>query len=214
MQISRSHVVLRLLRRVLRRTFPVTGVLLALAAAWLAGLLWYAAAMPERLEDADSPTDAIVVLTGGTERLDTGLTLLRQKMGRKLFVSGVYRGVDVAELLRLSRQKPDEVECCIVLGHAADNTVGNAVETAAWMHSEGYHSLRLVTSNYHMERSLLEFRYAMPDVTIVPHPVFPHKVKLSQWWLWPGTAHLVAAEYTKFLGAHLRHWIEILEDYS
>ncbi|HVI51980.1 MAG TPA: YdcF family protein [Candidatus Sulfotelmatobacter sp.] len=214
MVISRFPLLLRFLRRTVRRVFPLTGIGLALAAAWLAGLLWYAAVMPEQLDDSTTATDAIVVLTGGTERLDTGLNLLRQKMGRKLFVSGVYRGVDVSELLRLSRQKPDEVECCIVLGHAADNTVGNAVETAAWMRSEGFHSLRLVTSNYHMERSLLEFRYAMPDVTIVPHPVFPHKVKLSQWWLWPGTAHLIAAEYTKFLGAHLRHWIELLEDYS
>jgi len=200
--------------RSFRRIFRWTGAPLALGVAWLAGLLWYAAIMPERIEDATTPTDAIVVLTGGTERLDTGLALLRQKMGGKLFVSGVYRGVDVTELLRLSRQKPDEVECCIVLGHAADNTVGNAVETAAWMRAEGFHSLRLVTSNYHMQRSLLEFRYAMPDVAIVPHPVFPHKVMLSQWWLWPGTAHLIAAEYTKFLGAHLRHWAELLEETS
>lgn len=197
--------------RTSRLLFRWTGVPLALAAAWVAGMLWYAATMPEQIEAADSPTDAIVVLTGGSERLETGLELLRRKQGQKLFVSGVYRGVDVAELLRLSRQKPDEVECCIVLGHAADNTVGNAVETAAWMRQEGFHSLRLVTSNYHMRRSLLEFGYAMPDVTIVPNPVFPHKVKLSQWWLWPGTAHLIAAEYTKFLGAHLRHWIEMLE---
>jgi len=200
------------LHRAYRLLFRWTGVPLALAIFWLAGLLWYASVIPGSLEDSDSPTDAIIVLTGGTERLETGLDLLRRKMGQKLFVSGVYRGVDVSELLRLSRQKPDEVECCIVLGHTADNTVGNAVETAAWMQAEGFHSLRLVTSNYHMQRSLLEFRYAMPQVAIVPHPVFPHKVKLSQWWLWPGTAHLIAAEYTKFLGAHLRHWVEMLEE--
>lgn len=185
---------------------------LVLAGAWLAGFFWYGADVPSQLSDQTTPTDAIVVLTGGSERLDTGLTLLRQKMGRKLFVSGVYRSIDVAELLRLSRQKPDEVECCIVLGHAADNTVGNAVETAAWMRAEGYHSLRLVTANYHMRRSLLEFRHAMPDATIIPHPVFPDKVKQGLWWLWPGTAHLIASEYTKYLAAHLRHWAEPMEE--
>lgn len=199
-------------RRAYRLLFRWTGVPLALGAVWLAGLLWYAASMPDRVEDADSPTDAIVVLTGGTERLETGLDLLRRRLGQKLFVSGVYHSVDVAELLRLSRQKPDEVECCIVLGHTADNTMGNAVETAAWMREEGFRSLRLVTSNYHMQRSLLEFRYAMPDATVVPNPVFPDKVKTGQWWLWPGTAHLIIAEYVKFLGAHLRHWIGMLED--
>src|SRR5574340_600004 len=105
-----------LFRRLRRTLFRWSGLPTALAAAWLAGLIWYAASMPEQIDDSTSATDAIVVLTGGSERLETGVALLRQKMGRKLFVSGVYRGVDVAELLRLSRQKPDEVECCIVLG--------------------------------------------------------------------------------------------------
>jgi len=199
------------LRRIARLIFRWTGAPLALALAWLAGLLWFAATMPQQVEDTATPTDAIVVLTGGSERLETGLGLLRQKMGAKLFVSGVYRGVDVAALLHLAKQKPDEVDCCITLGHAADNTVGNAVETAAWMRSQGYHSLRLVTANYHMRRSLLEFGYAMPEATILAHPVFPDKVKLDNWWRWPGTAHLIVAEYNKFLGAHLRHWAEMLE---
>ncbi len=185
---------------------------LLLGAAWLGGLIWYAADMPAQVDDMATPTDAIVVLTGGTERLDTGLALLRQHKARKLFVSGVYRGIDVAKLLRLSRQKPDEVECCIVLGHAADNTVGNAIETAAWMRAEGYHSLRLVTSNYHMRRSLMEFRHAMPRTTIIAHPVFPDTVKQHLWWIRPGTAHLIASEYSKYLAGQVRHWAEPLEE--
>jgi len=193
------------LRRLTRLAFTWTGALAVLALAWLAGFIWYAADMPDRVADTLTATDAIVVLTGGSERLDTGLSLLRQKMGRKLFVSGVYHGVDVAELLRLTRQKPDEVECCIILGHAA-------VETAAWMHAEGFHTLRLVTANYHMRRSLLEFHEAMPDTLIIPHPVFPDTVKQGQWWMWPGTAHLIATEYTKYLAAQVRHWVETLED--
>jgi uncharacterized SAM-binding protein YcdF (DUF218 family) len=193
-------------RALLRSLLPV------LVAAWLAGLFWYAADVPDQLNDPTTPTDAIVVLTGGSERLDAGLALLRQKMGRKLFVSGVYRGIDLAELLRLSRQKPEEVDCCIVLGHAADNTVGNAIETAAWMREEGFHSLRLVTANYHMRRSLLEFRHAMPDAIIIPHPVFPDNVKQEKWWMWPGTAHLITTEYVKYLAAQMRHWAESVED--
>ena len=43
-----------------------------------------------------------------------------------------------------------------MLGREADNTHGNARETAGWMRGEGYRSLRLVTSWYHMRRSLLE----------------------------------------------------------
>jgi uncharacterized SAM-binding protein YcdF (DUF218 family) len=191
--------------------FRWSGLPLIPALAWLGGFFWYAGSVPNQLDDATTPTDAIVVLTGGSERLETGLALLREGKGRKLFVSGVSHGVDMALLLRQSRQRFDDLECCIVLGHAADNTLGNAAESAAWMHAEGYHSLRLVTGNYHMRRSLLEFRLAMPDLVIIPHPVFPENVKQSQWWLWPGTAHLIASEYTKYLATWVRHWAEVPE---
>lgn len=187
-----------------RWTLRATTAAAAAGTLWLGGFLWFALTLPERVADPDTPTDAIVVLTGGSERLSTGIALLRDGKARKLFVSGVYRGVEVAELLRLSRQTPQEVECCIVLGYAADNTEGNAVETAAWMAREGFTSLRLVTGSYHMRRSLLEFRGAMPAVRMVPHPVFPGAVRLRDWWRWPGTAHLIATEYMKYLVALAR----------
>lgn len=174
---------------------------------WLAGLVWFATSLPDAVSDPETPTDAIVVLTGGSERLATGIELLRHKRARKLFVSGVYRGVEVAELLKLSRQKPEEVECCIVLGYAAESTEGNAVETAAWMSLEKFESLRLVTGSYHMRRSLLEFQSVMPGVRVVPHPVFPTTVKQDEWWLWPGTTHLIATEYMKYLVAVARQSI-------
>ncbi len=197
---------MRSLRRLMRRRYAVraaaTGAVLALA--WLFGLVWFAATLPRNVDDPLRRTDAIVVLTGGSERLSTGFELLAQKKAHKLFVSGVYRGVEVNELLRLSRQTPTEMECCIVLGYAAESTEGNATETAAWMAKEKFRSLRLVTANYHMRRSLLEFQGVMPDVEVVPHPVFPDSVKQDRWWLWPGTALLITTEYMKYLVALAR----------
>ncbi len=175
-----------------------------LALAWLAGLLWFVFAIPDRVADETTRTDAIVVLTGGAGRLDEGFALLRRHMAKKLLVSGVYRGIDAAELLRQTGQKDDDLLCCIVLDHMADNTLGNAVETAAWMRTEGFTSLRLVTGNYHMRRSLLEFRRAMPTVVIIPHPVFPDTVKRSNWLTSPAASHLVISEYMKYLAVSLR----------
>jgi uncharacterized SAM-binding protein YcdF (DUF218 family) len=171
---------------------------------WLVGLFWFAAELPHRVSDPDRPTDAIVVLTGGSGRLTQGLELLSQGRGQKLFVSGVYRGVDITELFRVRRESPDEFQCCVALGHEADDTRGNAVETATWMREQGFASLRLVTANYHMPRSLMEFRHALPETEIVPHPVFPPGFKLSDWWRWPGSAALLATEYSKYLVAWLR----------
>jgi len=173
--------------------------------AWAVGLIWFAGHVP-RPSDGPPPdgrTDAIVVLTGGSGRLDAGLRLLAEGQAGKVFVSGVARGVDVDQLLRIARRRPEDFACCIAVGYAADNTAGNARETASWMRAQGYRSLRLVTANYHMPRSLVEFRSAMPGVEIVPHPVFPPQFKLDGWWRWPGTAALLASEYSKYLLARI-----------
>lgn len=194
------------------RWFRSVLLLAALALlAWTGGLVWYATDIPRAVEDVETATDAIVVLTGGSERLGAGIALLRKGLGARLFISGVHRTVDIQELLRQSQPPAEDLAPLIVLGHAADNTVGNAAETAAWMRAERFRSLRLVTANYHMRRSLEEFRWAMPGVAILPHPVFPDKVRRDDWWMWPGTAQLIASEYVKYLAARLRHWAETVE---
>ena len=119
-------------------------------------------------------------------------------------MSGVYHGVDITELFRVRQQPPDEFACCVVLGHEADDTQGNALETAAWMDESGYRSLRLVTATYHMPRSLLEFRQVLPDAEIIPHPVFPTNFRRNDWWRWPRSASLVASEFNKYLVARVR----------
>ncbi len=176
-----------------------------LVGAWGYGLVRFAEAIPETVADADTPTDAIVVLTGGSERLSTGLRLLADGKAGKVFVSGVHESVDIAELLKTAGNPPEELEPRVETGHGAQDTAGNAVETAAWMRDHGYRSLRLVTASYHMPRSLLEFRFALPEATVVPHPVFPGHVKRERWWLWPGTTALIIGEYHKFLLAWLDH---------
>lgn len=182
------------------------GILLGAGLAWCAGFLWFVASVPSRVADPATRTDAIVVLTGGSERIATGMRLLEDGMGRKLFISGVHHDVDMPEILRLAKADRPGVECCVVLGYAAPDTVGNATETAQWMWREHFASLRLVTGAYHMPRSLLELRHALPDAVIVPHPVFPDAVKSREWWRWPGTAALLATEYSKYLAAVVRHW--------
>ncbi|NKB58232.1 MAG: YdcF family protein [Alphaproteobacteria bacterium] len=191
-------------RRLRRKRYAALLVVIITAIALSIGFILFIRTVPESSTPASIKTQAIVVLTGGSLRLEAGLALLSANKGEKLFVSGVHRGVDVAELLRVSRQTPGALDCCIALGYAADNTRGNALETANWMKREGFTSMTLVTANYHMPRSLLEFRTAMPGAAIVPHPVFPSHVKLDNWWIWPGTVTLLAGEYSKFLLAWVR----------
>ena len=187
-----------------RLFWRLTGIAGACAAAWLAGLLWFATGLPVSVAEPDRITDAIVVLTGGRGRVHQGLRLLAEKRAKKLFISGVYRGVDVQELLLVSQQSPGDLECCVALGYEADSTRGNARETAGWMREQGLRSLRLVTAAYHMPRSLLEFHRVLPNAEILPHPVFPDRVEQRDWWLWPGSASLIVSEYSKYLVALAR----------
>lgn len=170
---------------------------------WFIGLVWFAGQVPESASSADKSTDAIVVLTGGSGRLQQGLDLLAAEKAEKLFVSGVYRGVEVRELLEISRATPEELRCCITLGYEADNTRGNAIETRNWLQEQGYRSIRLVTASYHMPRSLFEFRRLMPAIEIIAHAVLPENYHQEDWWRWPGSARLLISEYNKFLVAWL-----------
>jgi uncharacterized SAM-binding protein YcdF (DUF218 family) len=190
------------------RRLAVAGT--SLGAIWVAGLVWFATA--PSAEDRAAPTDAIVVLTGGSQRLNSGIALLREGKGRKLFISGVNHHVDLQDLLRSSGEDlelaGEWAASRVVLGYRAVDTLGNAGETARWMRQQDFHSLRIVTAWYHMRRSLLEFERAMPEIEIVPHPVFPDQIAHEHWWARRETAALLVNEYGKYLATLARPFVE------
>jgi uncharacterized SAM-binding protein YcdF (DUF218 family) len=182
----------------------------SLGAIWVVGLIWFATA--PSADNRTEPTDAIVVLTGGGQRLNSGLALLREGKGRKLLISGVHHHVDIEDLLRSAGDEAegvrDRAACCVAIGYQAVDTLGNAGETAEWIRQQGFHSLRLVTAWYHMRRSLLEFERAMPEIEIVPHPVFPDQIAHEHWWTRRQTAALLVSEYGKYLATLARPFVE------
>ena len=192
-------------RRRRRRILGVLALLIAGLGLWGWGLTRFVDAIPRAVADEQRRTDAIIVLTGGTMRLETGFELLSRGTAEKLLVSGVDKSVPIEEVLRVTGMTPEDMACCVTLGYMAEDTGSNASESAAWVRSNKISSVRLVTAGYHMPRSLLEFRAALPDVEIVPHPVFPEHVMVDEWWQRPGTAGLVISEYNKYLLAALRN---------
>lgn len=194
----------------LRRALLEAGLALGVACsvAWLIGLIAFIRAIPETVEDTESRTDAIVVLTGGAERLATGLRLLEADKARAVLVSGVNPQVGVREVLRAVGEDGLPTQALagrIDAGHGARDTAGNAAETAAWMRQRGFHSLRLVTASYHMPRSRFEFAYALPEAKVIPHPVFPLSAEKEVWWRKPGILGLIIVEYNKLLVSALFH---------
>lgn len=186
--------------------------LLILTALWTYGLARFVEDLPRTATAATAatePPDAIVVLTGGSRRLDEGVALLEAGAAPVLFVSGVDERVDGRGIRSLlddgDTRLPDRlIDCCLVLGYGATDTIGNARETQIWMQVGNRQSILLVTSNYHLPRAMLEFTHAMPEARIVPHPVIPQDVRLDAWYRYPGTLALLANEYSKYLFAGAR----------
>ena len=191
----------------IRRAFAIA--VLAVIVAWGVGLTRYANGIPMQASAPVAPADAIVVLTGGSKRMDAGVALLTAAKAPVLFVSGVDHRVDPARIRDLvtdSGENLDQatIDCCIVLGYGASDTLGNARETALWAGATDRKALILVTSNYHMPRAWLEFEHALPGARLVSYPVVPADVRMDAWWRWPGTFGLVASEWTKFIFARVR----------
>lgn len=188
------------LRRLGKTAKIALVVALFVAILWLAGLEWFTRSIHTATPPDAKPADAVVVLTGGTNRLETGFALLKEGLGKKLFISGVYKGVEVKELLdKWKKEDHGGLDCCVVLGFEADDTLGNARETAHWMQEEKFASAYLVTANYHMDRALLVFHEVAPDLTITAWPVNPEGLDMENWWRNPSYRSVILREYMKYV---------------
>ena len=146
--------------------------------------------------------DGIAALTGGGDRLDVAVALLENGVGKKLLISGVAQETTKETLGKMSGGKA-RFACCADIGYAAEDTHGNAVEAASWVHQNHFNSLVIVTGRYHMPRAMREFSHQMPDVTLIGYPVNQNGIDLGGWWRHPRTIQLLHREYVKYLASLL-----------
>jgi uncharacterized SAM-binding protein YcdF (DUF218 family) len=196
------------------------GIMLAMiTAALLAFALgfWGFARSVQRAGPPDPfpEADAIVALTGGsTDRLTTAMDLLAAGHGRRLLISGVNPKVTDKEMAALLHGGDKLFKCCVDVGRRAEDTLGNAAETAAWTRRNGFETLIVVTDNYHMPRSLAELRIAMPQTRLVPYPVKARIARAPVWQNDLGAAARLAGEYTKYLVIRVREALLALDDHN
>ncbi len=176
----------------------VSTVLAALAIAAIvalgAGFVEFVA-VSHRAASAPPDADAIVALTGGAERVETGLRLLAAGRAKLLLISGVSHSAALTELLHRVGLEDGPIAARVTLGRVATTTLGNAEETSNWVRLHDIHSLIVVTAGFHMPRALLELRRAMPDVMLYAVPVQPQGVGYRH------SFRLLGAEYVKLLAA-------------
>ncbi len=186
----------------------VLATALALVAGLAAGYAGFVAQLVSREPLAVPRTDAIVVVTGGAQRIGDAIGLLGAERGSRLLISGVNEKIGREELAKINPSARELLACCVDLDYRARNTIGNAIETRRWLRQHGFRSLLLVTSNYHMPRTAAEFRHAMPNVRIVEHPVVTEQIDTDGWWNEWRTVKVLVPEYAKYLAARLRSFIE------
>jgi uncharacterized SAM-binding protein YcdF (DUF218 family) len=188
-----------------RYVVPAIALGVGLVLGLQLGFLVFASFATRKISvDARSRADAIVVLTGGAERIGVAARLLAAGHGRRLLVSGVHRSIGRTDIERLTGLPADLVGCCVDVDYFALDTIGNAQGTSEWVRQHGFGSLIVVTSSYHMPRSLTEFRLALPGVALVPYPVLPAQLREEPWWLSPVATKVLVAEYVKLLPAVAR----------
>jgi uncharacterized SAM-binding protein YcdF (DUF218 family) len=173
-------------------------------AALLGGFLKFVSMVSAPVLPSPVPqADGIVVWTGrGGGRLEAATQLLQDGHGERLLISGVNAQnsrEDIRDLLGLSEELDS---CCVDLDYAAEDTIGNARETAAWSKALGYEHILLVTSAYHMPRAKVEIRGAVGPIRITPYPV--KSTDHAAWWKDRKQFDRYAQEYGKLLGSLAR----------
>ena len=158
-----------------------------------------------RISSEQPVADAIVAWTGGGYRIQSAVTLLEKGMGQKLLISGVNK--NARPHLFLGEIDPD-LKNKITLGYVATTTQQNALEPSEWMYQNKFKSAILVTSFYHIPRSLVEFQHEMPLTTVYPYPIWPKDFTESVSWIHTRSAFHLLIEYHKFVFVKMSYFIE------
>jgi uncharacterized SAM-binding protein YcdF (DUF218 family) len=140
--------------------------------------------------------DAIVVLAGGKGRVDEGVRLYRGGRATYLFFIGVDPSVRKSDLYHPHPGDPTAER--VILEKASRNTLENAIYGREVIMRQQVRSVLLITSRYHMKRSAILFRNALPkDLAIYPYPVDSRNLK-EAWWNHGNSFHLLFTEFYKY----------------
>lgn len=189
-----------------RRQLSIAGAILAGLAITIAAFDFgrFVAQVEDREPRTIGPADGIVALTGGAERIPDAVGLLADGRGRRLLITGVNQTTSESAISDITPNTAHLLSCCIDLDRNALNTLGNALETARWVRLNGFRSIIVVTSSYHMPRSLMELERVMPDTRLIAYPVVSSRLKINRWWQDLGTIRILITEYAKYRSAGLK----------
>ena len=163
------------------------------------GFLWFGVTLGAPAAADAAKTDAIVVITGGSGRIEHAVEMLGQGKGKRLLIAGADPLVTKDDLVRRLKGRRKLMHCCVDLGSESVDTRSNAEEARRWLERRKYRSARLITSDWHMRRAAYEFgRQLDGKVTIIPDAVKSEPNFMTLF-----------GEYNKYILRRLAVWLDI-----
>lgn len=118
--------------------------------------------------------EALVVLTGDRKRIPWALALLRERKSPHLIISGTARGATLTEVVNSQANSSQNIQAIwkkIILESSSTSTIENAQESGRILQRLGAPRVILITSEYHMVRSLALFQTLAPGPEYITYPV-------------------------------------------
>lgn len=160
---------------------------------WIGGFFIYLYQI-YHFKEINTPADGIVILTGGKGRIRRGIQLLENSPEKPLLITGVRTKAQLKEIIIFPQYK-NQIE----LGFKATTTRENAQEISEWEKLKSCSSLTVVTSHYHIPRSLLELKTMLPGIKLVPYPIVSGSFQKRKWLWEPSLWNVLFKEYNKYL---------------
>ena len=177
----------------------IARLLAFVAILYVLGFAFFAVTLGGPAPDDTPKVDAIVVITGGSGRIEHGVDVLKSGRAKRLLVAGADPAVTKRDLIRRLGGSSRWVNCCVDLGSESVDTRSNAEEASRWLARHRYRSFRLVTSDWHMRRARYDFRQVLGD----KYEVVPDAVRSEPRFL------TLFGEYNKYVLRRLAVWLDI-----
>lgn len=147
--------------------------------------------------------DAIVVVSGDSDRMKQAINLYKQGYAPKLILSGAAKEGFTSNALAMHIEAsqsgiPNEA---VILEENANNTYENALYTKEIVLSQGMKNIILVTSPYHQRRVYETFKNMFKEsgIQLQNSPSIYSSWKPNDWWNTERESHLTQEESIKVL---------------
>lgn len=162
---------------------------------------------PSQVTDCQ-PADVIIAVSGGdtVARTQQAIDLYQRGWAPRLIFAGAAQdtsGPSNAKVMRTQAIKQGVPAHAIALEERSQTTKQNAENTNDILRSESVSDAIVVTSSYHMKRTLLEFRMRAPNVDFRANPSSSDNQWSVWWWTTPGGWYLAISEVIKIMVVYM-----------